>query len=343
MSQKMLAAVLHKKEELRLEEVPIPEISEDEVIIRVKKCGICGTDPHIFKGHFPAPFPLIMGHEFSGEIVNVGKQVKSVAIEAKVTADINISCNHCYFCRVGQKLLCESIKQIGVHVDGAFAEYVKVPQGNIYTLPDEMDWEKAAYIEPLACAIHGLERARMTIGSSVAIIGAGPMGLALGKLAKLNGAAQVILTELNQSRIEKAKAIGVDHVIHAGQENPIEAVKELTEGRGADFVFEAVGSSYTYRQAFEMVRRGGTLIAYGAAPADAAIDIKPFDIFSKELTIVGSYAGSYGTWQQAIQLIKNGLFNPHEIITKTIALEQIIEGINEALYNKDVIKIMVGI
>ena len=343
MSQKMLAAVLHKKEELSLEEVPIPEISEDEVIIRVKKCGICGTDPHIFKGNFPAPFPLIMGHEFSGEIVNVGKQVKSVAIGAKVTVDINISCNHCYFCRVGQKLLCESIKQIGVHVDGAFAEYVKVPQGNIYTLPDEMDWEKAAYIEPLACAIHGLERARMTIGSSVAIIGAGPMGLALGKLAKLNGAAQVILTELNQSRIEKAKAIGADHVIHAGQENPIEAVKELTEGRGAHFVFEAVGSSYTYRQAFEMVRRGGTLIAYGAAPADAAIDIKPFDIFSKELTIVGSYAGSYGTWQQAIELIKNGLFNPHEIITKTIALEQIIEGINEALYNKDVIKIMVGI
>jgi threonine dehydrogenase-like Zn-dependent dehydrogenase len=206
-----------------------------------------------------------------------------------------------------------------------------------------MDWEKAAYIEPLACAIHGLEQARITIGSSVAIIGAGPMGLALGKLAKLNGAAKVILTELNQSRIEKAKAIGVDHVIHAGQENPIEAVKELTEGRGADFVFEAVGSSYTYRQAFEMVRRGGTLIAYGVAPADAAIDIKPFDIFSKELTIHGSYAGSYGTWQQAIQLINNGLFNPHEIITKTIALEQIIEGINEALYNKDVIKIMVGI
>jgi threonine dehydrogenase-like Zn-dependent dehydrogenase len=206
-----------------------------------------------------------------------------------------------------------------------------------------MDWAKAAYIEPLACAIHGLERAKITIGSSVAIVGAGPMGLALGKLAKLNGAGQVIVTELNQSRIQKAKTLGIDHVINASQENAIEAVKELTEGRGADFVFEAVGSSYTYKQAFEMVRRGGTLIAYGAAPSDSVINIKPFDIFSKELTIVGSYAGSYGTWQQAIELIKNERFNPQDIITKTILLEHIIEGINEALYNKDVIKIMVGI
>jgi L-iditol 2-dehydrogenase len=339
----MLAAVLHKREELSLEEVPIPEISEDEVLIRVKMCGICGTDPHIFKGHFPAPLPLIMGHEFSGEVVDMGKNVKSIAIGAKVTADINLSCDNCYFCRVGQKLLCHAIKQIGVHVNGAFAEYVKVPQGNVYTLPDEMDWEKAAYIEPLACAIHGLERAKITLGSSVAIVGAGPMGLALGKLAKLNGAGQVIVTELNQSRIQKAKTLGIDHVINASQENAIEAVKELTEGRGADFVFEAVGSSYTYKQAFEMVRRGGTLIAYGAAPSDSVIDIKPFDIFSKELTIVGSYAGSYGTWQQAIELIKNERFNPQDIITKTILLEHIIEGINEALYNKDVIKIMVGI
>lgn len=341
LSQKMLAAVLHRREELNLEEVAIPEITADEVLIKVKKCGICGTDPHIFKGHFPAPLPLILGHEFSGEVVKIGEQVQSIKVGSKVTADINISCGKCYFCRVGQKLLCSSIKQIGVHVNGAFAEYVKVPHGNVYTLPDGMDWEKAAYIEPLACAIHGLERAKITMGSSVAIIGAGPMGLALAKLAKLNGAGQVILTELNQSRIQKAKAIGIDNVINAGQENTIEAIKDLTDGRGADFVFEAVGSAHTYRQAFEMVRRGGTLIAYGAAPSDAVIDIKPFDIFSKELTIVGSYAGSYGTWQQAIELIKNEQFNPHDIITKTISLKQIVEGINEALHNKDVIKIMV--
>lgn len=110
----MLAAALHKTEELRLEEVPVPEINEEEVLIRVKKCGICGTDPHIFKGHFPAPLPLILGHEFSGEVVRVGKNVKTVYIGAKVTADINISCNKCYFCRMGQKLLCSSINQIGV-------------------------------------------------------------------------------------------------------------------------------------------------------------------------------------------------------------------------------------
>lgn len=343
MKKEMFAAVLHKPEDLRMENIPVPEIGDREVLIKVKCCGICGTDPHIYKGRFPAPTPLVLGHEFSGEVVKVGSAVTSIKVGDKATADINISCGNCFFCRMGQKLFCNEIVQLGVHINGAFAEYIKAPAANVYKLPDEMTWEEGAYIEPLACAINGQDRANIKIGSTVAIIGAGPMGLSHAILSKLNGASKVIISELNQVRLQKARDIGIDHVIDASKQDPVKAVFELTDGRGADFVIEAVGAIPTYRQAFEMVRKGGVLVAYGAAPADAKIDIKPFEIYSKELTIVGSYAGTYEKWVKAISMISSKRFDPAKIITKTIPLAKVVEGILEAEENKDTIKIMVEV
>ncbi|GGG02930.1 zinc-dependent alcohol dehydrogenase family protein [Paenibacillus abyssi] len=337
----MLAAVLHKPEDMRIEEVPVPAIDDHEVLIAVKRCGICGTDPHIYRGHFPVPFPLIQGHEFSGEVAAVGSAVTAVKVGDKVTADINISCGKCFYCRMGQKLFCEDIRQIGVHINGAFAQYTKAPETNVYKLPEDMTWEEAAYIEPLACVIRGQERANITMGSTVAVIGAGPMGLVHAQLAKMNGASSVIISEMNQARIAKARELGVDHVIDASKQDPVEAVRELTEGRGADFVIEAVGAVPTYQQAFQMVRRGGTLVTYGAAPATAVLEIKPFEIYSKELTIVGSYAGTYDTWLKAINLISSKRFKPGDIISKTVSLHQVVDGIQEAIHNKDTIKILV--
>lgn len=339
----MLAAVTYGAEDTRIEEVVIPEIADHEILVAVKRCGICGTDPHIYRGHFPVPLPLIQGHEFSGEVVKVGAAVKTVGIGDRVTADINISCGKCFFCRMGQKLFCKEIVQIGVHINGAFAEYIKVPESNVYKLPEDMSWEEAAYIEPLACVIRGQDRANITLGSTVAIIGAGPMGLVHAQLAKMNGAARVIISEMNPVRLEKASNLGVDHVIDASKVDPVQAVFDLTEGRGADFVIEAVGAVPTYQQAFQMVRRGGTLVTYGAAPAHAVMEVKPFEIYSKELTIVGSYAGTYETWVKAISLISSKRFNPQDIISKTIPLNQVVEGIKEAMNNKDTIKILVDI
>ncbi len=339
----MLAAVLNAPEDMVVKAVAIPEINANEVLIKVVKCGICGTDPHIFKGRFPAPTPLIQGHEFAGEVVEVGSGVTNVPIGARVTADINVSCGTCFYCRNGQKLFCESIRQIGVHMNGAFAEYVKAPAGNIYLIPDGISWEEAAYIEPLACVLRGQERAGITLGSTVAIIGAGPMGLVHALISKLNGASKVIVSELNQVRLQKARDLGVDHVIDANLVDPVQVVRELTDGRGADFVFEVVGAIPTYIQAFDMVRRGGVLVAYGAAPATSSMEIKPFDIYSKELTIVGSYAGTYDTWLKAIQLISNKRFDPTQVISKEIPLASVVDGIHEAIENKDVLKLMVNV
>jgi L-iditol 2-dehydrogenase len=341
--KEMKAAVTRFAKNLKIENVPVPEIEAHEVLIKVRACGICGTDLHIYNGHFPAPMPLIQGHEFSGEIVEVGSAVTGVSKGDRVTADINISCGKCFFCRMGQKLFCEHIVQLGVHINGAFAEYVKAPEVNVYRIPDEMTWEEAAYIEPLACAIRGQERANVTMGSTVAIIGAGPMGLVHALLSKLNGASKVIITEMNASRIEKAKSLGIDHVINAAETDPVQAVKDLTEGRGADFVIEAVGAVPTYQQAFGMVRRGGVLVVYGAAPADAVLEVKPFEIYSKELTIVSSYAGTYATWLKAINMIASKRINPNDIISKSIPLEQVEAGIQEVIGNKATLKIMLTV
>lgn len=343
MQKEMLAAVLHGPKDLRVEKIEIPKIGDNEVLIKVKCCGVCGTDPHIYNGRFPAPFPLVLGHEFSGEVVEVGKSVKNTKVGDKVTADINIACGSCYYCNMGQKLFCEDIVQLGVHVNGAFAEYIKAPAVNVYKLPDSMTWEEGAYVEPLACVINGQERIDMKLGSTVVIIGAGPMGLAHALLSKQNGASKVIITELNAVRLQKARDLGIDYVIDASKENAVEKVKELTEGRGADYVIEAVGSVPTYKQGLEMVRKGGTMLFYGAAPADAELSIKPFEIYAKELKLIGSYAGTYDRWTKAINMIANNRFIPSDIISNKMPLEKIKEAILEADTNKDGLKIMVTV
>ncbi len=338
----MKAAVFSGPNDLKVERVPVPEVGADDVLLKVDMCGICGTDVHILRGSFPAPnLPLIPGHEFAGHVVAVGDNVDHVRVDDYVTADINLACGHCYFCRRQQKLFCDQIRQIGVHTNGALAEYVKAPAAAIYHVPEELSAQQGAYIEPLACAVHGQARAAITPGSSVVIIGAGPMGLAHIQLAKLKGAAPIIVTEMNRVRLDKARELGADHVIDAGARDAVEAVKELTEGRGADYVIEAVGSIPTYKQAFEMVRRGGTLVAFGAAPSTASLELKPFDIYSKELNIVGSYAGTYATWPEAIALIQGGRFDPEQIVTEVVPLDDVVGAIETVEKNKDVIKIQI--
>jgi 2-desacetyl-2-hydroxyethyl bacteriochlorophyllide A dehydrogenase len=341
MNTTMQAYVLHGKEDMRLETVPVPEISANEVLIKVKACAICGTDPHIYERRFPSPLPLILGHEFSGEVAKVGANVKFVIPGDRVTADINITCGTCYYCRIGKKLHCENITQLGVHVNGAFAEYVKVPEANVYKLPEEITWINGAYIEPLACAISGQDRAGIQFGDTVTIIGAGPMGLAHSLLANLKGAGKVIITEVNPSRIQKAKEMGIDVVVDASIEDPVDIIKRETNGRGADVVIEAVGSAFTYSQVFKLVRKGGTILVFGAAPADVTIPVSPFEIYSKELKIVSTYAGTYDTFVKAINLLATNRFDPSPIITSVIDFDHVIEGIENAEHNKNILKSVV--
>jgi 2-desacetyl-2-hydroxyethyl bacteriochlorophyllide A dehydrogenase len=237
----MQAAVFHGPDDLRVEEVERPTAGPGEVLLAVERCGICGTDSHIVRGHFPAPnLPLIIGHEFSGTVVAIGSGVTHVEPGDRATADINIACGTCYFCRHGNKLFCPYVRQLGVHDAGGMAEYVAAPAGNVYALPDSMPFDHAAFIEPLACAIHGQDRIGVDVGETVLVIGAGPMGLAHVAMSRLHGAAQVIVSEPDPARRQRAHQLGSDVEVDP-LSGGLDDVMQATGGRGADVVIEAVG------------------------------------------------------------------------------------------------------
>lgn len=344
MAQTMLAARLHGPGDLRMEIIDVPVPKTDEVLIKVHRTGICGTDLHIAKGNFPAPnLPLTLGHEFSGTIVEVGSSVSSVPVGAKVVADINIACGACDFCRKGSKLFCPSVRQLGVHDSGALAEFIVAPAQNIYILPDAISLDAAAYVEPLACAIHGQDRIGIRAGETVLIIGGGPMGLAHAALAKLQGAAQIVVSEPDLHRREIAIKMGADVVVDPINENLDEILKSKTNNIGPDVVIEAVGSIPTYEASVALVRRGGRILAYGAAPQDASMQLRPFDIYAKELTIVGSYAGTYDTWPRAINLIAAGRFNPSLIVDTILPLSEAVAAIKSLEKDRSIVKIHIQI
>jgi 2-desacetyl-2-hydroxyethyl bacteriochlorophyllide A dehydrogenase len=340
----MKAVRLHAPGDLRLDEVDVPTPGHGEALLKVWRTGICGTDLHIAKGNFPAPnLPLTLGHEFSATVAEVGEGVDHLALGDAVVADINIACGRCYFCLRGQKLFCTTVAQIGVHRAGALAEYVLVPASNVQGLPSGISLDAAAYIEPLACAIHGQDRIGIRSGESVLIIGGGPMGLAHVALAKLAGASRVIVSEPDAARREIAKKMGADLLVDPISTSLDDALAEMTDGIGPDVVIEAVGSILTYEAAVRVVRRGGRMLAYGAAPQTAAMSLKPFDIYSKELTIVGSYAGTYDTWPRAATLIANGQFDPSLIVDSVRPLDEAIEAIRALEHDKSLVKIHIQV
>jgi 2-desacetyl-2-hydroxyethyl bacteriochlorophyllide A dehydrogenase len=340
MTEMMNAVRLFGPGDLRLDMVPVPTPQDDEVLIKVWRSGICGTDLHITKGTFPAPnLPLTLGHEFSGVIVAAGDATAPLAVGDSAVVDINISCGRCYFCRRGQKLFCPYVAQLGVHRAGGLAEYVVVPAANVYVLPPTLSLDDATYVEPLACAIHGQDRIGIRSGDRVLIIGGGPMGLAHIALAKLSGASTVIVSEPDAARRELAGSLGADVLIDPFA-TPLEAaVAELTDGIGPDVVIEAVGSIPTYEAAVSVVRRGGRILAYGAAPQTATMSLRPFDIYSKELTIVGSYAGTYDTWPRAIALLAAGRFTPSLIVDSIRPLAEAVDAIRGLEHDKSTVKV----
>ncbi len=344
MVETMMAIRLHAAGDLRTEQVPVPVPAPGEVLVRVHRCGVCGTDLHIAKGNFPAPnLPLTLGHEFSGTVAALGEQVAGVAIGDRVVVDINTSCGHCYYCTRGQKLFCTAVLQLGVHTAGGLAEYVVAPAVNLHALPDTVSLDTAAYVEPLACAIHGQDRIGIRSGDRILVIGGGPMGLAHIALARLNGASQIIVSEPDPARRERATRLGADVVVDPFEAPLADTLGDLTDGIGPDVVIEAVGSIPTYESAIAVVRRGGKVLAYGAAPQHAEMSLRPFDIYSKELTIVGSYAGAYDTWPRAIALIAGGRFDPSLIVDSVRPLDEAVEAIRGLEHDRSTVKVHIQV
>jgi threonine dehydrogenase-like Zn-dependent dehydrogenase len=275
-------------------------------------------------------------------VTEVGKATRGVKEGDRVTADINMSCGICFYCRQGQKLMCRDFHQLGIHVDGTYAEYVKAPYDQVHKLPENLSFLAGAFIEPVSCVIHSSKAAKVTHGSSVAVIGSG-LGVLHGALARLRGAAPVIVIGDNAKRLSIAKEMGVDHVIDIRDGgDPVKMVKDLTGGRGADFVVEAVGTSATYEQAFAMVRPGGTLAAFGICGPDDTIQVRPFDLVLGEKTIVGSCAGVGTDWTDAMSLLAHGHIKPESMFSMVVPLEELEGALKQLRTDPELIKVFVS-
>ena len=319
----MKAAVLYGVGDLRVEDVPEPEILGNEVLLEVKATGICGTDIHIYKGEWKVETPIILGHEFSGVISKIGGEVEEFRVGDHVVAEPNITCGTCHFCLMSERnFFCERIRTLGVTVNGAFAEYVKTTKGNIYKIPRELSFEEASLIEPIACCVRGIDQAGIKVGDIVAIVGAGPIGLLLLQLAKMAGASKVIQTDLEEGRLKLAKSLGADYVINIQKEDTVKAVNDITGGYGVDMAIEAVGKPESITQAMEMTSRGGRLTIFGVSAQDAVWKVKPFDLYEKELTITTSYRSPY-TFQRAVKIVSSNSLKLKPLISHIFPLSDI--------------------
>lgn len=333
-----MKAVLFKgKGRLEIEDVAIPKVDKEEVLVEVKATGICGTDRHIYNGEAPAKPPMIPGHEIAGVVVDLGERVSNLKRGDRIAVDPNIFCNNCFYCKRGEIHLCENLEAVGVTRDGGFAQYVLIPAANVYRLPDSISYTAGAMVEPLSCCLHGIDIAEVQTGDLVVVLGGGAIGLILAQLALLSGAREVIISEPDSSKREKAKSLGLENVVVPDMIK--EVVTNLSK-YGADVVIEAVGRAETVAQSFELVRRGGTIVLFGVSPEDMKLPISPFDIYQKELTVKGSYINPFVT-DRAIDILASGKIEVEGLVTKKYSLEDLPDYFSKGKGSQDIKSLLV--
>jgi 2-desacetyl-2-hydroxyethyl bacteriochlorophyllide A dehydrogenase len=316
----MKSVVFVEPNRIEIRDQPIPELGNYDVLVKVHACGICGTDIHILRGEHIVEFPVVPGHEFSGEVVQIGANVDGLQIGDRVTVDPNIVDHTCYFCSRGETNLCENLTAIGVNRDGGFAEYCRVPARQAYKIPEAVSLDEAALAEPLACCLHGIERANIRLGATVVVLGAGSAGLMLMQLARISGAGCIIVSEPDEFRRNVAGSLGADVLLNPHDQDVVEEVRKVTRV-GADVVIESAGRSVTAKLAVKLARRGGTILQFGMVSPNEAIDISPYDVYYRELTITGSFVNPF-THARAVELLASKRVNVLPLITHRFPLSQ---------------------
>jgi D-arabinitol dehydrogenase (NADP+) len=317
----MKAIVYDAPRQFKYKEVPEPEIQSDDVLVRIDACGLCGTDLHIHEGEFAPNFPLIPGHEFTGEIVALGGSVKGLKQKQRVVGNSNESCGKCFYCMRGDFLLCLNLRAYGVTQDGGFAQYLRIKADRIFPIGN-LTSREAVMVEPSACAVHGMEVLAMKPGSDVLLFGAGPTGQVLAQLLKLNGAGRLVVAAPPGPKLELAGRLAADEIVPIDRKNPDRHRNRLRElnPTGFDYIVEATGSAFVCEDALQFVRRGGTLLVYGVYPETETVRFNPFDLFRREITIKGSFA-QIDAFPRALAYLESGKIKVNEIVTDEFALE----------------------
>ena len=340
----MKAAMLYGVKDLRIEDVEIPKVGLGEVLVKVKAATTCGTDLKIFRRGYVEKvikLPTVFGHEWAGEVVEVGEGLEWPKKGMRIRAGNSAPCLHCTMCQKGKYNLCENM----IWLWGAYAEYIKVPARmvlvNMQEIPQHVSYEEAAITEPLACVLHGAEEANIKPGDTVTIIGAGPIGLLHLLTAKKFGAGRVISIDLVEDRLNFAERLGADETVNAGKEDVVERVRELTGGYGSDVVIEAIGLPSTWEQALKLVRKGGTVLEFGGCPPGTEIKVNTEKLHYGELTVRGSFHATPLHFRKALNLIASRTIDVRPLITRKMRLENIRGAFDILMTSKKEIKIAI--
>ncbi|MGD1101602.1 MAG: alcohol dehydrogenase catalytic domain-containing protein [Terriglobia bacterium] len=311
---------------LELREVPEPSPGPGEVLIAVKACGICGTDIHVWHDKFPYWPPVILGHEFSGEIVAAGAGTSLFKVGERVVGEPHTqACGHCYLCRTGNIQICPLKRSPGWGIDGALTKYLKMPERLLHRIPDSMSYDLAALVEPTANVVHDVvERAQIVAGDFVVVLGPGPIGLLAALTARAAGARHVVIVGApadEEIRLKKARELGFETVLNVAQVDPVEAVRELTGGLGADLVIECSGAPAAIASTVDLIRKKGCICVIGLTGKDAIPF--PWDKAAfKVCDVVFNLSTSYTSWDRTIHLIASGRLPAGQVITRRLPLSE---------------------
>ena len=338
----MRVAVYYGNNDIRLEERPRPKIGDGELLVRIEASGICGTD--CLEWYRMERVPLILGHEIAGTVVETGNGVKVFKAGDRISASHHVPCGECRFCLAGHETVCDTLRKTNFD-PGGFSEFVRIPKINVekgtYLIPNNVTFEEATFIEPLACVLRGQRLAGLRKGGTVLVIGSGISGLLHIQLAKLSGAKRIIATDIADSRLRAAEKFGADHALDAGDLTPGK-LKSLNEGYLADYAIICAGGTSAFEQGLKSVERGGTVLIFAAADKDARLPVPINDIFWRnEVTVTSSYAGSPKDHREALEKIASHKLNVYDMISHRFGLKDTGAGFKLVAEAKDSIKVII--
>ncbi len=335
----MKAAILYGPKDVRLEEIDTPKVGPGEVLVKIEAALTCGTDAKVFlRGGHPKMItpPAVFGHEFAGVVEKVSDGVEKFQVGTKVVAANSAPCNQCFYCRRGRQSLCEDL----LFINGAYAQYVNIPsrivKQNMHIIHKNLSFKEASLLEPLACALHGIEEANVASGDTVVINGAGPIGLLFIQLAKLKG-AYVISCDMVEERLNMAEKSGADEIVNVSEvDGEVETVRKLSGGFGVDVGIEAVGNPAVWEKTVSMVRKGGTVILFGGCAPGTKFTLDTKLIHYDELTVKGVFHHTPYYVEKALKLLHLGEINTSCLITGELPLEKLEEALNKIISHQGV-------
>lgn len=344
MNDKMKAVVCYQQNDLRYEDVAIPNIGDDEVLIQMDACGLCGTDIQKIRGNTVGK-PTVLGHEVVGRIVKKGKNIAHYALGDRVITAIHVPCFTCHYCNKGHYTICEQFRTNNID-PGGFAEYIRIPALHLkhltHKITDDISDDEATLIEPIACCLHGLKQADIRAGDSVLVMGAGTIGILHAQLAKIKGASQVMISDISPYKLDIALKVGCDYAINVAQNDLVKRVNEITHQLGADVVIIAAGVSSLLADAIKVVRRAGKIIVFSGFDNSPQITLDASRFFKDEISIIGTYSVTPYELPEALDLLTKKRLNITQMVTHHFPLEKLSKAIDLATNSTEqVLKVVI--